>query len=86
MPYGVWAEKYSADERVGRVLLKKWVEINQEYIDNVEELMQYIDDWSVGGDRCWTLERYESYMANNRYRMPLKVECRKVIPSVLQNV
>lgn len=57
--------------------MKKWVELNQDVIDNVEELMTYIDGWLMGGDRCWSIDRYNSYMSNNRYRMPYKVEYKK---------
>lgn len=66
--------------------MKKWVELNQEYIDNVEELKEYIDGWSLGGDRCWSLERYDSYIKNNLYRMPDKVRVTKNVPCILQNV
>ena len=86
MWFGLWVDKYWRSEAVSKHLVKKWVQLNREYIDNVEELKEYIDRWSLGGDRCWSLERYDSYLKNNLYRMPEKVRVNKNVPCLLQNV
>lgn len=86
MGFGLWVEKYWRDDNVSKVLMKKWCQLNSEFIDNVEELMTYIDSWSLWWDRCWWIERWESYMKNNLYRMPEKVLVYKDVQCVLQSV
>ncbi len=70
MPYREWEYKYGRDEDVSKELLKKWAYLNSEFIDNVEELVEYISSWSLASDRCWDMNRYEKYMDSNLYRMP----------------
>lgn len=48
--------------------------MNSEYIDNVEELIDYINGWVISGDRCWDLDKYNKYVKANAARMPKKVK------------
>lgn len=89
MGYWVWVQKYGRDERVSKELVKKWIEMNAEFIwdeDAVEELKVYVDNWSLGGDRCWNLDRYNKYMIANKARMPQKIKIMKGVPCSLRAV
>lgn len=86
MGFWEWMWKYWRDDNVSKYLMKKWVELNSEYIDNVEELLNFINNWSLGGDRCWNLERYDSYVSSNLYRMPQRVSSIGNVHCSLQNV
>lgn len=72
--------------RVSKALMKRWVELNAECIDNVEELNEYIDGWSLGSPRCWDIDKYNKYMESNKYRMPKKVKVMENVPCVLRTV
>ena len=71
---------------LSKELLKRWVELNSEFIDNVEEMKEYIDGWSLGGDSCWDIERFEAYVRSNTYRMPPKVRAKKGQRCILPEV
>lgn len=89
MWYGNWELKYGRDEGISKELIKRWVHLNHEFIwdeDSVEELCNYIDEWSIGGHRCWSIDKYEKYVHANRARMPAKVKIRKWYPCVLRHV
>lgn len=86
MGYALWEEKYWRDMRVSKALMKRWVELNAECIDNVEELNEYIDGWSLGSSRCWDIDKYNKYMEANKYRMPKKVKVMENVPCVLRTV
>lgn len=64
----------------------RWVQMNSEYIDNVEELISYLGSWSIGGERCWDLERYDKYVKANAARMPKKVKIMKGVECTLRSV
>ena len=86
MGYGAWVVKYWRSEEVAKALLKKWIDLNIEFIDNGEEMKKYIDDWSLWGDRCWNLERFRIYITVNAFRMPPKVRKKKGIPCIIPDV
>ena len=86
MWYRDWEEKYGRDPRVSRELMCRWVQMNSEYIDNVEELIDYINGWVISGDRCWDLDKYNKYVKANAARMPKKVKVMEWVPCVLRNV
>ncbi len=46
----------------------------------------YVDNWSLGGDRCWNLDRYNKYMIANKARMPQKIKIMKGVPCSLRAV
>lgn len=66
--------------------MKRWITLNSDCINDVEELYAYVDSWSLGSDRCWSIERYDKYMSSNKARMPKKVQVMKGIPCSLRNV
>lgn len=86
MGYRDWEEKYGRDPRVSKELMCRWVQMNSEYIDNVEELMSYLGSWNIGGDRCWDLEKYNKYIKANTARMPAKVKVVKWVACTLRTV
>lgn len=89
MGYWIWVEKYGRDERVSKELMKRWVQMNAELIwdiNDVEELCKYVDNWVLGSDRCWSIEKYNKYMMTNKARMPEKVKVMKGVPCTLRTV
>lgn len=81
MGYKEWHEKYAiANESIAWVMIKRWVTLNAEYIEDMYSLLEYIDKWTLDGyskwGTGWGFDRYLSYIENNRYRMPKRVSMR----------